>query len=421
MNLSLKSFSAVILFLYFNCCSQLHAASRPLKILFVGNSITYYNDMPQTFRDIANEKGDSVLLTVYAPGGTGFQHHSVDPQVYNYLRMGGWDVIVLQPGSNESVGVPPTQARGTTLAQARILIDSAVHYSPCSRIMFYEISYGVWGTGSADVAQYNTTMNEIRTTNNYLSDSTSKSFVPAGEVLRHVWNQNPAQLLWGSAGDIHPNVRGSYLISCTFYGAIFNKPSYGTTIMPANIGTDAAYYQRVADSVVLNHTSTWRIDTNWHKAKFQYAPAGLSATFTNTTVDADSVKWEIEGQNSSGNVAEHVFSAPGIYPVKMIAYFGLCTDTITQSITIGNPNSISATTREPRIVVYPSPVSKTLWIKVPEPGKAFKVHIYNMTGAMVMQAENTNTINVSALAEGIYLIKVNTSQEQYITRFVKSL
>lgn len=409
----------VITFLLIICYLPAQAIARPLKILFVGNSITYYNDMPQTFRDIANQKGDSVLLTVYAPGGTGFQHHSIDPQVYNHLRTGGWDVIILQPGSNESVGVPPTQARETTLAQARILIDSALHYSPCSRIMFYEISYGVWGTSSAEVAQYNTTMNEIRTTNNYLSDSTSKSFVPAGEVLRHVWNQNPAQLLWGSAGDIHPNVRGSYLISCTFYSAIFNKPSYGSTIVPGIVAGDAAYYQQVADSVVLNHTSAWRIDTNWHKARFQYAGVGLSVTLTNTAVNTDSVKWEIEGQMSIGDVADHVFSTSGTYPVKMIAYFGLCTDTVIQNITIGSPSSIIPAAREQGLIIYPSPVSKTLLIKVPESVKAFKVHIYNMTGAIVMQAENTNTINVSTLAEGIYLIKVNTSQEQYITRFVK--
>lgn len=411
----------VITFLFIICYIPVRATARPLKILFVGNSITYYNDMPQTFRDIANDKGDSVLLTVYAPGGTGFQHHSIDPQVYNHLRTGGWDVIILQPGSNESVGVPPTQARETTLAQARILIDSALHYSPCSRIMFYEISYGVWGTGTDQVAQYNTTMNEIRNTNNYLSDSTSKSFVPAGEVLRHVWNQNPAQLLWGSAGDIHPNARGSYLISCTFYSAIFNKPSYGSPIIPGMVAGEAAYYQQTADSIVLNHTSSWRIDTNWHKAKFQYAGVGLSATFTNTTVNADSVKWEIEGQISSANVADHVFSAPGIYPVKMIAYFGLCTDTIIQNVTISSPNSVSPTTRNPGIIVYPSPVFETLLIKVPEPVKAFKVHICNMTGAIVLQAENTSTINVSNLTEGVYIIKVNTSQGQYITRFIKSL
>lgn len=42
------------------------------NILFIGNSITYFNNMPQTFESIANDKGDAASVTVYAPGGTGF-------------------------------------------------------------------------------------------------------------------------------------------------------------------------------------------------------------------------------------------------------------------------------------------------------------------------------------------------------------
>lgn len=60
--------------------------TNPLNILFVGNSITYYNNLPQTFEQIANEQGNHVTIDQHTPGGTGFIHHVDNNNLYDKIR-----------------------------------------------------------------------------------------------------------------------------------------------------------------------------------------------------------------------------------------------------------------------------------------------------------------------------------------------
>ena len=41
-------------------------AQDTTKVLFIGNSITYYNDMPENFEDIVNSTSDIIEVTIYA-------------------------------------------------------------------------------------------------------------------------------------------------------------------------------------------------------------------------------------------------------------------------------------------------------------------------------------------------------------------
>lgn len=70
----------LIVFIFIN--SLLLNAQNMTRVLFIGNSITYFNIMPQTFEAIANLKGDSILWQqCYSTGGTGFINHVNDETV----------------------------------------------------------------------------------------------------------------------------------------------------------------------------------------------------------------------------------------------------------------------------------------------------------------------------------------------------
>lgn len=194
-------------------------AQDTTKVLFIGNSLTLFNNMPNTFEAIANSKGYNTEVTVYAPGGTGFIDHVNDPNVYNYFQQGSWDYVVLQPGASESLGYSePIQ---TTLNRARVLKDSILQYNPCAKILYYEISWRAYGSTPTQFYDFNDTMDIIRANFEYLSDSTELFFAPAGETIRTIWNNDQTTMLWGGIGDLHPNAKGSYIIACTFYASIF--------------------------------------------------------------------------------------------------------------------------------------------------------------------------------------------------------
>lgn len=67
-----------------------------MKVLFIGNSHTYFNDMPQLFARIARANGETVHVTMITHGGKGWDFHVNEPEVRFNIRYGGYDAVVLQ-------------------------------------------------------------------------------------------------------------------------------------------------------------------------------------------------------------------------------------------------------------------------------------------------------------------------------------
>lgn len=47
------------------------------------------------------------------------------------------------------------------------------------------------------------------------------------------------------------------------------------------------------------------------------------------------------------------------------------------------------------------------------------VRIYNTLGELVQQEVNTTSVNVERLAQGVYVLEVQTAQKQYYSRFIR--
>jgi hypothetical protein len=58
------------------------------------------------------------------------------------------------------------------------------------------------------------------------------------------------------------------------------------------------------------------------------------------------------------------------------------------------------------VVVYPNPASSTLLIKLPDNATASLVEVIDITGRIVMQQLNSNTINISGLPKAAYFARV---------------
>ncbi|MDE6846427.1 MAG: hypothetical protein K2J99_11790 [Lachnospiraceae bacterium] len=67
-----------------------------MKILFIGNSHTYYNDMPHMFADICREHHVDTEITMLAHAGKGWDFHVKEPEVRFNILYGGYDAVVLQ-------------------------------------------------------------------------------------------------------------------------------------------------------------------------------------------------------------------------------------------------------------------------------------------------------------------------------------
>lgn len=70
--------------------------SEKLRILFIGNSHTYYNDMPAMVARRFREEGENCEVTMIAHGGWYLEQHALEPDVRFNILYGNYDYVVLQ-------------------------------------------------------------------------------------------------------------------------------------------------------------------------------------------------------------------------------------------------------------------------------------------------------------------------------------
>jgi|TARA_B110000037_G_scaffold15772_1_gene16437 hypothetical protein len=89
----------------------------------------------------------------------------------------------------------------------------------------------------------------------------------------------------------------------------------------------------------------------------------------------------------------------------------------------GSPNAINSSSLSseemlsPSIKIYPNPVRNTLFIAGVL--NQFKVQVYTVVGQKIFQYDNTNTIDVSQLKQGLYFIKISEGQKSMLFNFIK--
>ena len=66
------------------------------RVLFIGNSHTYFNDMPHMFAEICRSSGADVEVTMLTHGGKGWDFHVEEPEIPFNIKYGNYDAAVLQ-------------------------------------------------------------------------------------------------------------------------------------------------------------------------------------------------------------------------------------------------------------------------------------------------------------------------------------
>ena len=70
-----------IALLFILICSAVSAQSHVRKVLFLGNSYTYVNNLPQLVADAATSAGDTLLFDSYTIGGYTLSEDRQEPEL----------------------------------------------------------------------------------------------------------------------------------------------------------------------------------------------------------------------------------------------------------------------------------------------------------------------------------------------------
>ena len=225
-----------------------------MKVLFIGNSHTFFNDMPRLFALMcARLTGEEPEVTMLAYPGRSLAWHM---QEYLSLRFallyGSFDYCVIQQQAH------PFPGEETTAENAKKIMDL------CARVGTKPVLCMTWA--ERDKPENAALMSDVY---RRLAEETGALLAPVGELFEAVRRDYPSIDLYFTDG-AHASPAGDYLIAAVYAALLtgakdlsslpdtalsFRLPDGSLSLDPASMafpleGETAAVLKRLAESVV---------------------------------------------------------------------------------------------------------------------------------------------------------------------------
>jgi len=218
---------------------------RGVRVLFVGNSFTFYNSLPHLVHEIAasDEGAPSIFAVERTRGGWTFQEASEDDGLNQLLDEFHWDVVVLQEQS-QMLSFSPTQWHEESYPYAdrlrRMIVTSGAK----------PLLFMTWGYDRGDrhnVPNDSFGAMQARLVSGYteLGDLLDASVAPVGVAWSEAVRERPDIDLWDDDGR-HPSEAGSYLAACVLYATITGRDPTESDFLGGLDPGEARFLQQVA-------------------------------------------------------------------------------------------------------------------------------------------------------------------------------
>ena len=247
--------------------SEVHAlcesggGGEELNILWLGNSYTYKNDVPQLVSNLASADGIPIHWDSHTEGGWTWEMHASSEETMAKIRERQWDVVILQEQSLRPAYDKARVCRDT-VPYLTILVHEILTANPDTAIQLYL----TWGRPHGEAGECSTQPQFCQYST--MQDSLTAAYsafaclvqpattAPVGEAFRYFYGREEFLTLYNEGGgDHHASPTGSYLAAVTHYAALLNTSVVGNTY---HAGLD----QDTAVSMQEVGTSTW-YSNNW--------------------------------------------------------------------------------------------------------------------------------------------------------------
>ena len=212
-------------------------SDKDIRVLFIGNSLTYYNDMPELLEKLAVSNGKKITVESVTDGSsTMCQQASTSTSIGGTVRNSmkkKWDYVVIQPSRR----ITPNEntVRNAELEAGKEL-DSWIKKAGAKTLI-----YCTWGnnTGSASIYTMNAdkvnasesgsfaiTQDEhskfMQTISREYSELLGADMVDCAELFRYMLNGQPSVNVYYT-DNRHPSLYGSYAVACAFYSYLYGE------------------------------------------------------------------------------------------------------------------------------------------------------------------------------------------------------
>ena len=232
-------------------CSDSGSATC-VRVLFLGNSYTYVNDLPGTFAELAQSGGHPVQVAMVANGGETLAQHSDSSDSMKELSSQSWDFVVLQEQSE----IPSVAgSRGASMyPAARTLVDR-IEAGRAAPLFFMTWAHRD-GLPASGMPGYERMQLAIEDGYLGIARELGVPVAPVGYAWFVVRRAHPEIGLWQDDGS-HPSAAGTYLAACVFYAAIFRQSPEGLTFEGGLADAQARALQAEAGRSVLDLQAQW--------------------------------------------------------------------------------------------------------------------------------------------------------------------
>jgi hypothetical protein len=183
-----------------------------LAVLFIGNSLTYTNDLPEIVAAISLVAGDDppVRVSVIAFAGYSLEDHWGRGDALAALESGGWDVVVLQQGPS------------TLPASRTHLIEWADRFAERIRAVGARPALlSVWPMDGTD-AGYDATLESYAAA----AEAVDGILIPAGEAWRAA-RARDSRLSLTTIDGFHPSLLGTVIVAYSVWHGIAGRSPVG--------------------------------------------------------------------------------------------------------------------------------------------------------------------------------------------------
>jgi hypothetical protein len=207
------------------------AQSAQIKVLMIGNSFIYNNNLPDIERDLVKAAGIHAQISAYLDTGKSIDYFITDTSCFNMIKSASWDYIVIQDYQAyyyDSLGKFDSMGYNIPLLKNNLKFqDSIKKLNPCVKIIYFagwEQFGGVPDRFPGDNTEK--MIKRILANYKFLNDlpSVHNVIAPIGVAWIKCLAENPGIdfYLYGS-DNRHPAYGGSYLSACVLFSTIFRQ------------------------------------------------------------------------------------------------------------------------------------------------------------------------------------------------------
>ena len=222
-----------------------------MQVLFIGNSFTYFNDMPHTFLNMIRTLHPDARVDSLAYGGYSLAQYADEDTEVGKIAISKivsyeWDYIILQ----EQSLLPCIEPEAFATAVKK-LCDIVTQMTSAKVILYQTWAYK---NGSKKLAETGMTYDEmnsrIRNAYREAAENNHVLLAPVGDLFAHIYASEHITHLINRNDNYHPSASGSYLAACVIFKIITGKTTIGLPC-PSSVSLyNLSVVQKLSDSLI---------------------------------------------------------------------------------------------------------------------------------------------------------------------------